>query len=106
MNKYDHISEAFKTFMTQAPDQSAAWREMIGKVSQASTLDAKTYSIAYISVLAATGNLSGIAFHVIEAKELGVTRDEVIGAILLGLPAAGHTVTKALPIALKAFDEE
>ncbi len=105
MNKYDYISDAFKVFMTQAPEQSAAWREMISKLSGASTLDAKTYSLAYLAVLAVTGNHSGIPFHVLEAKEQGITRDEIISAIMLGLPVVGHKVTQALPPALKAYDE-
>ncbi len=105
MNKYDYISDAFKAFMTQAPKQAEAWREMIGKISGASSLDAKTYSLAYLAVLAVTGNHSGIPFHVLEAKEQGITRDEIISAIMLGLPAVGHKVTRALPSALKAFDE-
>lgn len=44
-------------------------------------------------------------FHVAHAKSLGVTRAQVVSAILLGLPAAGNAVTQVLPIALKTFDE-
>jgi alkylhydroperoxidase/carboxymuconolactone decarboxylase family protein YurZ len=43
-------------------------------------------------------------FFVKAAKDLGASRDEVISAILVGLPAAGHVVTQALPIALDAYD--
>jgi alkylhydroperoxidase/carboxymuconolactone decarboxylase family protein YurZ len=35
---------------------------------------------------------------------MGATREEVISAILVGLPAAGHVVTQALPAALETFD--
>jgi alkylhydroperoxidase/carboxymuconolactone decarboxylase family protein YurZ len=38
------------------------------------------------------------------AKQAGATRQEVISAILLGLPAAGNAVTQALPAALAAYD--
>lgn len=34
----------------------------------------------------------------------GATREEVISAILLGLPAAGNAVTACLPAALSAYD--
>jgi len=37
-------------------------------------------------------------------KKRGATREEVISAILVGLPAAGHVVTQALPEAIKTFD--
>lgn len=55
--------------------------------------------------MSAVGLESGIPFHVKSAKEHGATRDEIKSAILLGLPAVGNTVIKALPIALQAFDE-
>jgi alkylhydroperoxidase/carboxymuconolactone decarboxylase family protein YurZ len=43
--------------------------------------------------------------HVAHANEVGATRDEVISAILVGLPAAGYAVTQLLPAALRAYDE-
>jgi alkylhydroperoxidase/carboxymuconolactone decarboxylase family protein YurZ len=55
--------------------------------------------------LAALGLGSGIPFHVKEAKKAGATREEIISALLIGLPAAGHRVTQVLPAALNAFDE-
>ncbi len=39
------------------------------------------------------------------AKQAGATRDEVISAVLIGLPAAGTGVTQALPAAIRAYDE-
>jgi alkylhydroperoxidase/carboxymuconolactone decarboxylase family protein YurZ len=47
---------------------------------------------------------SGIPFHVQTAKQLGASRAEVISAILVGLPAAGHSVTQVLPAAIAAYD--
>lgn len=44
-------------------------------------------------------------FHVKMAKAAGATREEVISAVLVGLPVAGHVVTGVLPAALEAFDE-
>jgi alkylhydroperoxidase/carboxymuconolactone decarboxylase family protein YurZ len=39
------------------------------------------------------------------AREAGATREEVISAILVGLPAAGHSVTQVLPAAIAAYDD-
>ena len=39
-----------------------------------------------------------------EKTEAGATREEIISAILVGLPAAGHVVTQSLPVALEAYD--
>jgi len=72
----------------------------------ASKLDKKTEEIAYIAVLAALRLEGGLPFHVKHAKSIGATRDEIISAVLVGLPATGNVVIQALPIALQAFDEE
>ena len=77
---------------------------MIQGLGNANALDSKTSELAYIAVLAALNRISGIPFHVLSAKEKGATREEIISAVLVGLPAAGHIVTQALPVALEEFD--
>ena len=57
-----------------------------------------------ISLMAALRLHSGIPFHVISAKELGATREEIIFSVLSGLSLAGNVVVQALPIALEAFE--
>ncbi|MNH43861.1 Carboxymuconolactone decarboxylase family protein [compost metagenome] len=80
--------------------------EAVHKLDAASRLDPKTEEIAYIAVLAAIRLESGLPFHVKHAKQLGATREEIISAVLLGLPAAGNVVVQALPAALQAYDSE
>lgn len=99
------ISSAFMAFSKEAPSHAAAWAEMVQSLSKANTLDPKTASLAYLAVLASNGLISGVPFHVKRAKEVGANREEIISAVLIGLPAAGHRVTQALPAALAAFDE-
>lgn len=98
------VSDAFKTFMTEAPAHSKAWGELIQNLAQANILDRKTSELAVLAILAAMNRLSGIPFHVAAAKAAGVSRGELISAILLGLPLVGHVVTQALPVALKSYD--
>ncbi|MBT3065843.1 carboxymuconolactone decarboxylase family protein [Rhodoferax sp. U11-2br] len=98
------ISKAFSVFLQEAPAQAQAWMQMAQALDEASALDKKTEELAYIAVLAATGNTSGVPFHVLSAKSQGASRQEVLSAVLLGLPAAGATVIGALPIALEAYD--
>lgn len=98
------VSEAFKVFMSDAPEFAQAWGTAVQALAQASALDTKTAGLAYLAVLAALNRVSGIPFHVVSLKENGATRDEVISAILVGLPAAGHLVTQALPAAVEAYD--
>jgi alkylhydroperoxidase/carboxymuconolactone decarboxylase family protein YurZ len=105
MNKEENLlSDAFQTFFRDASEYSKAWMEAVEKLDKANALDGKTKSIAYLSVLAAVGLTSGIPFHIQHAKSLGATRNEVIGEVLVGLPAAGHKVIQALPVALQAYD--
>lgn len=105
-DKSTTISQAFKTFMIEAPTHAKAWGEMVQAVGKANALDAKTGELAYIAVLAALNRVSGIPYHVLSAKAAGATREEVISAVLVGLPAAGHIVTQALPAAIEAYDQE
>ena len=106
MSEKSRISRAFQTFLTEAPEQARAWGALVQALGQASALDAKTGALAYLAVLAALERLSGIPFHVQEAKKAGASREEVISAVLVGLPAAGHVVTQALPVAVEADDAE
>ena len=98
------VSQAFQTFMSEAPMHAHAWGGMVQNLAQASALDGKTGALAYLAVLAALRIESGVPFHVQAAKKAGASRDEVISAILVGLPAAGHVVTQALPAAIAAYD--
>ncbi|MDS1028887.1 carboxymuconolactone decarboxylase family protein [Bacillota bacterium LX-D] len=100
-----NVSNSFQVFLKEAPEHSKAWMEAVQKLDAVCSLDEKMGEIAYIAVLAAVGLESGIPFHVKRAKELGATREDIKSAILLGLPAVGNKVVKALPIALNAFDE-
>lgn len=100
------ISNAFQAFLSEAPEHAQAWMATVQGLDQASALDKKTGELAYIAVLAAQRLTSGIPFHVKSAKALGATREEIISAILIGLPAVGNAVIQSLPSALEAFDGE
>lgn len=98
------ISEAFQAFVSEAPEHAKAWITLVQSLSEASALDPKTGELAFIAVLAALGRTSGIPFHVKSALGKGASREEIISAILVGLPAAGHVVTQSLPAALQVLD--
>lgn len=99
------VSNAFQAFMTNAPKHSQAWMTAIQGLDSASALDKKTEELAYLAVLAALRLESGVPFHTQSAKQAGASRDEVISAILIGLPAAGNGVTQVLPAALASYDK-
>jgi alkylhydroperoxidase/carboxymuconolactone decarboxylase family protein YurZ len=100
------ISNAFQTFLSEAPEQAQAWSVLVRGLAGASALDEKTAALAYLAVLAALRLESGVPFHVQSARQAGASREEVISAILIGLPAAGTGVTQVLPVAIAAYDNE
>ena len=103
-NQQPLISNAFQTFLREAPQHAQAWGQMTQGLAVASSLDPKTAALAYLAVLAAVGLESGVPFHVQAAKAAGATRVEVISVVLVGLPAAGNRVTQVLPAAVAAYD--
>jgi alkylhydroperoxidase/carboxymuconolactone decarboxylase family protein YurZ len=104
--KTSGISNAFQVFLDEAPEHSGAWMAAVQGLDTASALDKKTGHLAYLAVLAALRMESGVPFHVKLARAAGASRDEVISAVLVGLPAAGLGVTQALPAAVGAYDSE
>jgi alkylhydroperoxidase/carboxymuconolactone decarboxylase family protein YurZ len=105
-NQLQRVSTSFQAFMTEAPKHSQAWMTAVQGLDAACALDKKTEELAYLAVLAALRLESGVPFHVRSVKEAGATREEVISAILVGLPAAGNAVTQVLPAAVAAFDAQ
>lgn len=65
------VSKAFAMFMREAPAVAGAWRGVAEALDGSGALDGKTAELAYIAVLAATGNSAGIPFHVLSAKAQG-----------------------------------
>ncbi len=106
MSNQQTVSNAFQMLLEQAPKHSQAWMSAVQGLDHASALDKKTEELAYLAVLAALRMESGIPFHVQSAKAAGASRDEVISAILIGLPAAGQVVIQSLLAALSAYGSQ
>jgi len=105
MDDLSRVSDAFQVFMNEAPAHQRAWLEAVQQLGAASALDAKTEELVYIGIMSAARLESGLPFHVAHARSLGATREEIISAVLTGLPAVGNVVIQALPIALEAYDQ-
>ena len=99
------VSRSFEIFAKEAPEVQQAFMDLVQRADRASNLDPKTEELAYIAVLAALRLESGLPFHVKTAKARGATREEIVSAVLVGLPAAGTGVVSLLPVALDAYDE-
>jgi alkylhydroperoxidase/carboxymuconolactone decarboxylase family protein YurZ len=66
---------------------SPEWATALERLGSSSELDLKTKALCYLSALAAAKMPNEVSFHVDKARALGATRDEVIGAVFVGLSA-------------------
>ena len=53
-DKYPWISDAFRTFLSEAPEQAQAWGTMVQALGRASSPDAKTAQLAGAGRLASS----------------------------------------------------
>jgi alkylhydroperoxidase/carboxymuconolactone decarboxylase family protein YurZ len=98
------MRDAFQAFMNESSGHAEAWMGAVHGLDGASALDKKSEELAYLAVLAALRLDSGVPLQVQLAKEAGASREEVIRAVLVGLPAAGQGVTQVLPAAIATYD--
>ncbi len=105
-NQQRGISSAYQTFMTKALKHAEAWEAAVQSLDSASALDKRTGELAYLAVLAALQLESGVSLQVRLAKQAGGSREEVVSAILMGLPAAGQSVIQVRPAAIATYDTE
>ena len=104
------MSDILRAFGHEAPGHAQAWMGAVRSLHDATALDTKTEELAYLAVLAAlrpeSDVPSNVPVHVQLAKKAGASREEVISAVLVGLPVAGQGVTQVLPTAIAAYDAE
>lgn len=100
------MKDSYRTFIEETAETGKAYTKMIESIAKTSALDKKTHELAYIAVLSSCDMTEGLYHHVLEAKELGASRDEVKSAVLLGLPVVGSPIIEALAVALQEYDKE
>lgn len=96
------VSTGFEAFGRLAPGTAGAFGGFVQALAAESALDERTRHLAYLAVLAATGRLGGIAFHAGLARAAGATTEELVSAVLVGMPAVGLGVLDALPLVAPA----
>jgi alkylhydroperoxidase/carboxymuconolactone decarboxylase family protein YurZ len=64
-------SQAFETFLAEAPAHAKAWMGAVEGLAAANALDEKTRHLAYLAVLAALRFEGGVPLHVRLAKKCG-----------------------------------
>ncbi|MDP4268594.1 MAG: carboxymuconolactone decarboxylase family protein [Bacteroidota bacterium] len=95
-----------EVFQKEAPEVAEAFNGLIEALKSTSGLDAKTKQLVYIGIKAAMGDTTAVYYHVVMAKQLGATRDEIKDTILITLSVCGlKGVASCLPVALEVYDK-
>ena len=100
---------ADKTMMeilrAECPGAADAMQALFATLVAQPALDEKTKQLVYIAAAAAAGHVRGVSAHVARLRGLGATRQEVLEALLMTLPAAGFgPLSQCLPPAMAVFD--
>ena len=89
----------------EAPEVAESLVEFSGKIFARPALAEKTKQLIYLAVCAAVHHDRGVAVHCGRARALGATRQEVVEALLLTIPAAGLSgVSRHLAAAVESFE--
>jgi 4-carboxymuconolactone decarboxylase len=83
------LPRLFVKFREENPEITAAYEKLGDTVHRSGPLDERTRALVKISLVAGAGLEGAVHAHVRKALARGVTRDEIIHAIVLALPTLG-----------------
>lgn len=93
-------------FAKEAPEVQKAFSGLIESLKDLKGLDEKTKHLIYIAMKASQGESIAVKHHVMMAKALGASRDEIKSTILITLSVCGlKGVVSCLPLALETYDQ-
>jgi len=94
-------------FQKEAPDVAKAFDGLIEALKGTTGLDSKTKQLVYIGIKSSMGDMTAVYYHVLMAKKLGATREEIRDTILITLSVCGlKGVTSCLPSAMEIYDKD
>jgi AhpD family alkylhydroperoxidase len=101
------MTNPLDVFRQEAPVVADAFDNLVKAIVANEGLDEKTKQLIYIALKAVEGDALALSFHVPMARQLGASRAEVAGAIVLTLTVCGlKGVTSCLSSAMAVFDKE
>jgi alkylhydroperoxidase/carboxymuconolactone decarboxylase family protein YurZ len=98
------MKSKFMYMVKDGGDVGADYFKFFKLTEEKTALDPKTYQLVYLAYLAAEGVVEGIRRHVMEANEVGATREEIQSVILAGLPVSGAKLQDAYAAAMETYD--
>jgi len=95
-----------KHLIKEAKDVADSFQHLIKAIHERSVFSKKQNELMLIGIFTADKALRNLQTHIKKALEHGATKDEIISAILLALPAIGiNRVSEALSIAMEIIEE-
>ena len=99
-------SNPINIFQKEAPEVAKAFDGLIQSLVNSKGLDEKTKQLIYIAMKASQGDTTAIGFHVLMAKKLGATKEQIVDAILMTLTVSGiRGVVTCLPTAIEIYSK-
>ncbi|EOW9529285.1 carboxymuconolactone decarboxylase family protein [Bacillus cytotoxicus] len=96
-----------RNIMNEAPRVAEGFFKLTKDIKGFSPMDEKMNELILIGIFTANRGLRGINTHVNRALEAGATKEEVLSAVLLALPAIGiSNVTLAFEKALEVINQK
>ncbi|MCX6090178.1 MAG: carboxymuconolactone decarboxylase family protein [Candidatus Atribacteria bacterium] len=92
-------------FHKECPELAKQYEELVDAQKSLPGLDPKTKQLVNIAIQTANRNPRGVKFHALMARNLGATREEVVGAVVMNLHLTGlASVLDCLPSAIEAYE--
>lgn len=94
-----------QSIIKEAPEVAKAFFSLTENITAYSAVDLKVKELILIGIFTASGGFRGVQTHVERALEHGAAKEEILSAILLGLPVIGvPNVNLAMEKALEIIE--
>lgn len=96
MDKHDsELPKTFVAFSKQFPELQQAHEQTGKTLAEAGPLDEKMRALVKLGICVGAGRKSALQSHVHRSLELGLTREEIEHALVLGMNSIGFPATVA-----------
>ena len=96
----------YQIFQQESPDVAGAFNKLIETIAKPSALDGKTKQLMYIAMKIVTDDIGAALAHVMFAKKLGASREEIRETVLMTLTVVGlKGINTALVPLLETYDK-
>jgi alkylhydroperoxidase/carboxymuconolactone decarboxylase family protein YurZ len=97
---------AYELFVKEVPELAMRFNNLVEVQKTLAGLDPKTRQLINIAIQTSIRNPPGVRAHTVMACQVGATKDEIIGAVVMNLHLTGLvSVLECLPAALEGLED-